>query len=498
MDVIVPILQHNFETVQVNNEDVAIKRPESDEWMRIKIKYYNTKCMINNPFIDFLTILVDQGKESCWVIPREKMQNVRRIAIGESTSKYNKFKTHFTAISDKIISFFDTIKLFSYSSVISDHLSVETLAVVKVSFTYEQVCKLVEDKGCKVTSLKQDYAHTKSPLEIQYKCGHKGTTTYNIFSRRSCYDCKACIHESKTEDAYDHSKMAPTSMLNESNLIQQLDIMFSDTLFVQKTHEHCKADVMVKPKTVGHDAWLPIQVKTTKSKACQYTFNLKNDYPDMLVLCVASDAQMYWLFNGNELCGSKGCTIGKTHSRYDAHKINFCDLARTLHECYNSKRYNGSNIELKTSEVLNTPECAASRIEHDHRMKREAVLGRYLNIKYPTIDASRTDCILNGLSVQDKSAYRRTDLTDVYRVGFDKKYRLGENHIYWVYFTNQYANRFMVLPERYLAANGYFDSGYLKRAHFYMERFHPFQEYMFDYDDVDFERLQEVLNSIMP
>jgi hypothetical protein len=124
MDVILPYLQNDFQFVKIHDEDIAIKHLDSEEWMRVKIKYYNTKCIINNPFIDFLIVLVNQNKEKSWVIPRKDALDVKNITIGKKTSKYDKFVIDIKDVGNNILKYFSIVRLFSYDEVLSKDIIV--------------------------------------------------------------------------------------------------------------------------------------------------------------------------------------------------------------------------------------------------------------------------------------------------------------------------------------------------------------------------------------
>ena len=74
-------------------------------------------------------------------------------------------------------------------------------------------------------------------------------------------------------------------------------------------------------------------------------------------------------------------------------------------------------------------------------------------------------------------------------------YKKGNNDFYWLYTEDlNYKDKFIVLSVKVLDDAELFNKdGYLKTIAFSMKRKHEFHKYMFDYTNIDFERLKHII-----
>ena len=59
------------------------------------------------------------------------------------------------------------------------------------TFTINYVSDFIKSKECKLLSKK--YKNVNSKLEIEYKCGHIGITTFSSFRYCKKFLCKKCL-----------------------------------------------------------------------------------------------------------------------------------------------------------------------------------------------------------------------------------------------------------------------------------------------------------------
>lgn len=494
MDVILPLYENNYDVIRVSQDDIVIKDEDSQLWMRLKIKFYNKKCLINHPFEDFLLVMVDKNSNNVWAVPRSYIKNQTYLVIGTKISKFDKYKTTVNNLINNTSWYIKETKLFPYEQAISK-AEVNVEHPVKIEYTYEHISTLVESKGCKIISKKDYYTNTKGKITIMYQCTHEEVTTYNNFMRKTYNLCKDCINQQLSEQGYDEINNAPSSSVRESNFIKMLCEKLNQCK-VFKTHECCLADIAVKPKDKADDLWLPIQVKTTGAKGKYFLFNIKNAYPDMLVLCAAPSENKYWLFNGNNILGKERITIGRGLSKNDENEVKFDELENILCNCYLHSTYFDSPLKLACLEDLNIPINDNSKKEHVHRLKRENVIKNIFIITYPQIDNSKVDCYINGLKIQDKAAYKQERCIGTYRVNLSNNcYAIGDIDLYWIYITEEsLCSKFFVLPESVLIDNDFFKDGILKSyISFTFDVNHKFHKYMFDYQDLDIARLKGII-----
>lgn len=365
------------------------------------------------------------------------------------------------------------------------------------AYTFEHILKLVEEKECKVLSLKEDYKNTKTRIKIKLKCGHEYTTTYNQFMRKCIYDCKECIDKSMILNNYNHELNVSTSSIIEGDIIYKLKEKLKNYFDVEKNKEACLADLLIKPKDVSENNWIAIQLKTNNSNnVYQYGFRKINLYPNMLIICIYIQTFNIWIFNGSDLTKIKVLTIGKTNSKYSRFEIKEDDLINTLKIAYETGKYNNIDIIKSTIENIEIPIGEPNKIEHAHRIKRELVLKKIYTIKYPIYDNSKTDCLINNLRIQDKSLRKRNDCSDWYITTIPSNhYKKNDNDFYWLYTQcSNYKDKFLVLSIKVLEdANLFTEDGYLKTISLSLKRDHKFHKYMFDYTNIDFDRLKQIL-----
>lgn len=364
-------------------------------------------------------------------------------------------------------------------------------------YTFEQISDFIKGKGCLIISSKDTYKNTKTDITIKLKCEHDYVTTYNQFMRKCTYDCKKCIDKLMKLNSYNYELNTITSAINEGDMICTLKDKLSSYFDVKKNNESCLADLLIKPINILENNWLAIQLKTNSGKEiAQYSFKKIDKYPNMIVICIYIPNFKLWIFNGSELINLSSLSIGKKKSKYNKYEIKEEDLIKTLKIAYETGKYNNIDIIKDSIETLNIPRCASSKIEHIHRVKRENLLNHIYTITYPKYDGSKTDCLFNQFKLQDKPFAKRNGCNDLYQVNIPlNHYTIKDNDFYWLYTEDlNYKDNFIVLSSKILEETGFFNKfGYLKTISFSMKRKHEFHKYMFDYKNIDLEKLQNLI-----
>lgn len=505
------LLQVDFDIVNTCDlYNIAIKPKciESDAWIRIMCKEVSKTLAgytanVGMTFPDFYVFLTHQ--DGNWIIPKNCLPQKGRFNIGLKISKYDAYKLGNENLVAKIKELYNSekVRVFKLAEVISSNIEFHRRTVSEDSkLTYEDVVDTIQSKNCLLITTKNEYQHTKEKIEIEYTCKHTEKTTYNQFMRKTTYLCVECIHNSYKSNNYDHEKQTSTSCVQESCGFQIIRELLEEKFIVEKTHEACHADMIIKPYNAKYDVWLPIQLKTNGSKnVVQYTFNKINKYPQLIVLCLYIPLKKIWIFNGSDLTKLNTLSIGKTISKYSKNEVINSTLCQCLLNAYNLRSLNNSNLYLDKQSILKTPNCEHHKVEHKHRLQRESVLRDYLNITYPIMDNTKYDCFINNYKVQDKNARKDTTSKHLHRVALDRSYKKGDNSFYWIYFTDQsMSNKFYVIPESLLINFGIISEQSCKQF-FYIcienkdiitrnTKYQRFNEYLFDYDNLDVDKLK--------
>lgn len=370
--------------------------------------------------------------------------------------------------------------------------------MVKGTFTtYEKVKGFITSNECELLTSEHDYTGTKGKIFVKYKCGHEGETTFNLVYRKCTNICASCVHESYKKDSYAEQEKAPLMSVQEGLVRQTIETHLTNNGFeVAKTHEACLADLIVKPKGSTNNMWLPVQLKTSVRKnTAQHSFNRIHKYKGMLLLLIYFEdfkLEKIWLMNGSLFTNQQTLTMGKVNSRYSYYEIGLDDLPQTIHRAYESTSYNNLPLTLQSTEAWNTPSSPANRTEHIHRMKRESLLSGYFKFTYPQVDGCITDCYIDGVKIQDKPLV--TCPRGFCNVRFGRSYFVGDNDLYWVYSSG--GSQFFIFPQTLLMEIGLFDtsSGH-SQTNLYIGRLdnNNYENYMFDYNNLDIPRLQEII-----
>jgi hypothetical protein len=284
-----------------------------------------------------------------------------------------------------------------------------------------------------------------------------------------------------------------------------------DKYNIYKTFDGCKADLLIKPNNINNK-WLLVQIKVaSKKKNNNYSFSKTSGYNNYCVILIGIDNSIseynkkykIWIMNGNDLNHGDSITITSKKSKYDINQVQTKNLFEILSNCYNDNNF----VKIELKDEINLYNISSQK-EQICRIKREFILKNILDIKYPQLEKSVYDCIINGNKVQDKSVqlnYNKLSFSISHTVNGNKyvPYKASDNDFYW--FSSIDISIFFVIPENELIKYGYIKTdsqkgkqsislyplGKSRRINYMTWTL----EYIFDYDNLDIPKLKNLLKT---
>ena len=331
--------------------------------------------------------------------------------------------------------------------------------------------RIVEDcktKNCKIlTTFEQFEEKRKLSLNNSYHyvriefigiCGHTSSAIVtNFLCRSTGIRCKKCVKENTYSIL---KKVSLESSRTESESIILLISYLSNFYKVVRTKEGCLADLAISNSSVN-DKYIAVQVKSTnKMSHNMYSFrSFKKEYKNMIIICICQSDNKIWVIPFNEINVTSNVNIS-VKSKYNKYLVeNNNEINKYIDKyCID---YQINNLE----ELLVSP-CKLLQREQYYVKKREQYIN-FIKYKYPDIQNTRTDFIVNNKKIQKKvcSLYKFKNKKDKYIVWFSsnngtenkkRKYRtycLGENDYYWLHSSID--DRFWIIPEKILYEKGF-------------------------------------------
>lgn len=300
---------------------------------------------------------------------------------------------------------------------------------------YNEFKTRITNKSCILLTTEDEFINnkfnTKSKLNVKMKCGHDEEISLNLFQRRTYNVCKQCIYKIHKNNSYNEINQVNTSALTEAKSFAYIKSLIDKHFEVIKTYESCRADMIIKPINNNKNEWLGIQLKSCLhiEDKIQYSFRKIGIYKNMLIICIAMPENKIWIFEGEELYGKNSISIGKNIqqiSKYNKNEITKYNIIQYLLLKY--EKYPKFTLEL-----FNIPVSKNQQIEHENRMCREFIMKNYFDLKYPTMDGTKYDIIINNHKVQDKSARKTKNANSYYATLVchnDNYYKKGDNDFY--------------------------------------------------------------------
>lgn len=372
--------------------------------------------------------------------------------------------------------------------------------------TYEDVVKKFVDKNCILTMTQEEFIQTykNNNCKIKYNasCGHENNVSYKNFTTlNQGINCPKCVNKNvscKLKELYSNDNKL-SSLKQELKCINYFKELIGDKFTTIKSFDGCKADIIIKKFEETQDLWLGIQVKTTnkKTEREQYYFRLNNcEYDNCLLLCVCDEDKKMWLIPYEEVKGLK--TIGvaqkSKYNKYEVSKENLLEKLNYYYTIINKFEFN----------ILDTPTSITQQQEQRYREIREVKIN-FIKFKNNEMEGLVYDFMIGSKKVQEKVGtiiHNNIDSYSFNLIKYDcridgkckyKSYEEGDNDLYWLNCKN---GKFYVIPEDVLFVNGYIGKD-CKKEHLYVsptnENTDWSTEYMFDYNNVDKERLMKLI-----
>ena len=372
--------------------------------------------------------------------------------------------------------------------------------------TYESVVKKFYDKNCVVTMTNDEFIknYKNNNCKIKYNacCGHENNVSYKNFATlNQGINCPKCVNKN-TGIKLKESRIGEnkTNLAQEFKCINYFKELIADYFITIKSFDGCKADIAIKKFYEFQDLWLGIQVKTTikKTDREQYYFRLNNGkYEDCLILCICDEDKKMWLIPYEEVRDLKTIGIAKK-SKYNKYEVNKEDLIEKLNFYYKSI----NKFEFK---IIDTPTSKSQQQEQLYRNIRESKIN-FITFKNNNIEGLVYDFMIGNKKVQEKVGSITHNNINSYSFTLNKYdcringkciqkcYEEGDNDLYWLNCKN---GNFYVIPEEELIINGCIGKD-CKKQKLYVSPTNIntewCNEYLFDYNNIEKERLLEIIN----
>lgn len=471
---------------QLTNEkysqpDILVWKNNSDKKILVKIRYSQKdeklRFVINDDKLsstDFIVVCLN-NKNNVWMMTKDQLKGVKDINITQNSRRktiYDQYKITRSDIDDVLDNY--------YHKVTGTMVDIRNMNIMRAQESrktpFIEVQNEVQKRNCQLLTSKEDYENrkldTKSHIEIKMACGHIENVSLNCFQRRMHFVCEECINLIMKEKGFDEIERVPYGNKLESIAFNLIRDALNNEFDVIKTHENCLADMAICKKNSSSNEYVGIQLKTTAVSNFQYGFGKVNKYQDFIVICTASPENKIWIFDGNDLVDVKNISIGKIKSKYDSHKCHLTDLNARVSMLFAVK----PKYELERLCIPLNKDC---KKEHENRLFREKILDKIFEIRYPQIDSSKYDVIVNNFKIQDKSVctWNKTGRKYFYVIFGENRYKKGDNDFYWVYFPN---GSFFLIPEERLL-----DENDTIKKQTYLSK--DFDKYFYDVNDQQFK-----------
>ena len=377
---------------------------------------------------------------------------------------------------------------------------------------YENVVEEFNKRNCKLLNTREEYFEIlKKAFKCNYKlnytasCGHNHIVFYNVFkSRGTGIKCPSCVNKKigsdKKEKMINNEITKIYTLEQEFNFIQIFIKLLENEFEIIKAFDGCLIDIILKPKNILEDNWIGIQIKTTNIRHLTYSFHINNEYKNCLLLFYCCEDESMWLIPENIIKNQKKVSIGFNKSKYNIYKVTKDSIIDKLHELY--------NITTKFKlDILNRPINIYQQREQEFCKYREIKID-FIKFDYDQMEGTTYDFKIENYKIQEKVAKVNKENKCIFFIckknGYsvktnNKQYDIGDNDFYWLNCENK--KTFFVIPEQILIEKQIV--GNIKNTLSFTvtikETLHPLsdwlQPYMFDYENIDKERLLNLFNS---
>ena len=380
---------------------------------------------------------------------------------------------------------------------------------------YENVMEEFNKRSCKLLTTKEEHCELSKnkhyKLNYIASCGHNHTGFYNVFKSRGtgivCPSCKSKENGKLQKEKFKNNEMSKThSIEQEFSFIQSVSELLKNDFEIIKAFDGCNVDIIFRPKNITDDKWIGIQVKTNNVIHLTYSFHINNIYKDCLLLFYCCEDKSMWLIPENIIGDQKKVSIGYTKSKYNIYKVTNESIISKLNELYNTT----SKLDFDT---LNTPINIYQQREQEFRKFRENKID-FIQFHCDNMEGTVYDFKIGNLKIQEKVAKHNNENSSclftlcknngrINNKQHQIQYDIGDNDYYWLNCDNK--KYFFVIPEKILIDKEFIGNKKEKNNKFLRlvvkEKLHKnsswLQPYMFDYENIDKERLLHILNLLI-
>ena len=380
---------------------------------------------------------------------------------------------------------------------------------------YENIVEEFNKRNCKLLTTKEEHTEIlrlskKTLYRLNYtaSCGHNHIVFYNVFKSRGtgiiCPACKNRENGNIKKSKIKNNEMSKThNMDQEHNFIMKFCELLHNDFEIIKAFDGCNVDIIFKPKNITEDQWCGIQVKTTNNRHLTYSFHINNVYKDCLLLFYCCEDENMWLIPENIIINQTKVGIGYNKSKYNIYKVTKDIISDKLISSYH-------NTSKFSFEQLDTPSNIYQQREKEFRKYREEKID-FIKFEYENREGTVYDFKIGNLKIQEKVT-GICKIENRYQFCISKnngtinkkqnhiQYDIGDNDFYWLNCDDK--KYFFVIPEKILIDRGligninkciYFNVSVKDVLH---KRSDWLQPYMFDYDNIDKERLLSILHTM--
>ena len=367
--------------------------------------------------------------------------------------------------------------------------------------TFQTISKAFLDKGCVLTETEEEfntiYVNIKSKINYTASCGHNNSVSCkNFIHLNQGINCPSCVNNNTGAKLKElrSGENNNSSIEQEYKCIQYFIGIINQHFQIKKTFDGCMADIILRPLDSIDDLWLGIQVKSTYKKCDrgEYDFKLNGtNYDNYLILCICLEDKKMWLIPYEDVKGQKTIKIS-IKSKYNHYEVIVNNINNKLMNFYN-------DMPKFQFDILNTPTSDTQKQEQLYRKLREDKVN-FINYIYPDFEGTVYDFKISDKKVQEKVGFICKNNPNSFGFSINKSdgknfncsYKFGDNDLYWLHCKN--TSRFYVIPESILIEKRLIGDNC--KQHLYISptniRTKWTNDYLFNYDDIDKERLLQL------
>lgn len=387
------------------------------------------------------------------------------------------------------------------------------IRTVNYFMNYIDVCKIFEERGCKLLDIEADI-NTKKNLTKQKtlhhvrvnfiaSCGHINTVAICNFKLRGTgILCIECMRQKTGLSLKKKGKFANT-IENDGYIF--LKKILEEQFDIKKTPEGCEADMLIRPIIYKDDLWLKIQLKTTSEQIHNmYSFSVvPYKYGnDIVYTCICEKDNKIWCVERQDIANLKCKFNVSKKSKYDKFECTYDSLKQKLSELYQT--YLEFNLLCTLQKGL-LPKNIYQQREQEYIKLRESLLPEW-KFEYNSVEGLPYDFTVYNKRVQEKvSNSKRTE--SIYNIclqrssmhnGFNKRtmvpYQQHHFDILWVHLQNK--GIFYVIPMEELIKYKYIktdiDKGKRSLTINISDQYAWYSKYQFKNDAINIDSLLEI------